>query len=1501
VGGGGGGGGGGVGGVGGGGGGGGEKKRDLLTRNKKPPEPPPPPPTARFWRLSRCRRQSIPNEHQSPYTKHMNLRPLMAFCQSPRWRFALLAGLALAVLSVGRGTGDAAAGLNDYSLPLYLSGTTATHVSGSYTLANAAGPGTGLAKPTATPVAGGSLVASTPYTYEYSVVDSNGIETPVGATFSTTTTVANKSVTVGGLPTGVKVRLYRQTGVATNPFNLLKELPSNASATFLDDGTLSLGAAPPQQAQNTLTGLTNADLGYYEFVPGGAPGGKVASPGFSGRGWVVDAPGAVSIVSGPWTFTNNLKALPNGGLAKNGTADLVIGMWKVDDTGAVVGSSPIIDPTVAGPTGGENTGTNIAIAAGYNYNSGAPAGLTTTTVTGVPAISLAAGEHLYVQFWRRQKTIGATSPLNPTVTLATYDGVSKIAHPTANAFPDTPVLVAVPARTNATPQLSASFTDLDTTDTGTLSFQLCSDPADCAGTLLQSGMSASGVVRNQNGSWTPPANIAPADHSGDRTYYWRARSQDSAGNWSDWSSTNSFDIDTVAPTTPGFVSPAAASRVNSTQVSATFTDTGDNGTLSFQLCNDSLCSSLVSGVAPFTSGNVASGSNVNWTPTGVADGAYYWRVRAQDVAGNYSDAGAWTATRSIVLDTTAPPAPTLDAVAALVKTPPQLSAPFSDPVTTDTDTLLFQVCTDNTCSTTPSASASRPVTNGATGTFTPGSLPDEIYYVRVNATDTAGNPSAWSTVTTFRLDGTAPSVPALGAVAARTSTTPQLSTTYLDNASTGTLTLQLCTNSTCTSVSQSTTSSSIASGTAFNWTPANLADGTYYWRASAQDEATNLSSWSAAASFVVDTVAPNTPTLTAPIAAARINSTQVTATFTDADASDSGTLSFQLCSDTTCSSVLSSSTSSTVSVGAGASWTPAAGVDGVYSWRVRGQDAAGNLSAWSATRSFTLDTTLPSTPALGAPADASYLAAAPALSANFADTDAGDTGSLVFQICADSGCGTLVTSGSSTTGVANGAAGSWTPAGLAGGDYYWRAAGRDAAGNQSAWSATRSFTLDRTPPGVPTLTILGGATRYNHFPSLTATYTDPGAATGGSLTFQLCRTSSCANPVATTTNGGVPNGAVVTWAVAGAGNGDGTYYARASAQDALGNQSAWSAVGTFTLDSTPPSPPSPIGNVALRARTTPALSARVNEPGDPGDAARMLFELCSDATCGNVLASGYSSTVPVGSVASWRGGAMPDGAYYWRAFAEDLVGNQSAWSVTGQFVVDNVAPSVPATPAPDNGALVKAARLTGTFRSDDANDDGRLVFQVCSDAACTNVVAGGTSGSVAASAVAATLRAASLGATGNVASWTAGNLLDGSYFWRVRAEDEAGNNSDWSSTQSFTLDRTPPSKPRAFSATASGRTLTLRWQSPAAGAAIAGYALLVNGRRIRILDADKRIVRVRLLDNDKRSFAIAAIDGAGNIGASTADFVPSTQTTVKKAQARTTPPLPTPARKPRRI
>ena len=707
----------------------------------------------------------------------------------------LLASLALALLSVGHSAGTADASVSDYPATLYLSGAASTRLGTSNTLVATAGPGAPTTPPTAAVAGAGALVPSS-YTYEYTVVNATGGETPPSPTVAVTVSGSNQMVNVGVLPTGVTVRLYRKG--SSGIFRRVAEYVNNGSATQTDnmsDATANSQALLPLSQTKQMAFAT----GFYEFAPGGtfattaATSSSVASPAFSGKGWLVDAAGRVSIPSGTWTFTNNIK-----GTAGSGTARLVIGMWKVNDSGAVVGS-PIIDPAGAG----ENTVANIATVAGT-------ASAIVTTFNGVGAISLAAGEHLYVQFWRHQTTASSST----ITTLYVYDGgVTKIAHPAANGFPDVPVLGGIAARVNTTPTLSTTFTDPDA-DTGTISFQLCSDSP--CGTVLQSFTSAS-LASGANATWTPAALA-------DGAYYWRASATDSAGNLSGFSATSSFVVDTVAPTTPSLVSPAAAVRVNSTQVSATFADAdaGDTGTVSFQLCSNSSCSSVV---ASGTSATVSGGSAGSWTPTGIADGAYYWRAQNTDTAGN---ASAWSATRGFTLDTTAPGVPALVAVGALLKAVPQLSAGFSDPDGPDTGTISFQVCTDSGCASVVQAGTSPGgVANGSNGSWTPPTLVDGSYFWRARALDAAGNQSsAWSGVQQFSLDTTAPSTPTLGAIAARTNVTPQLTATCADPDApdTGTVSFQLCSNSSCSSVLQSATSAAgIANGASANWTPTPLA------------------------------------------------------------------------------------------------------------------------------------------------------------------------------------------------------------------------------------------------------------------------------------------------------------------------------------------------------------------------------------------------------------------------------------------------------------------------------------------------------------------------------------------------------------------------------------------------------------------------------------------------------------------------------------------------------
>jgi hypothetical protein len=984
----------------------------------------------------------------------MKLRP--NHCGTPtsrrpaRRRRCAPAFAAVAVLTLAF-AGGAGAAVGDYPSPLYLSGAASTQVGTSNALVASPGPGTPSATPTATGGAAGALTGT--YSYAYTVVDATGGETAVSAT-SIAATVAAQSITVGNLPTGVTIRLYRKT---SGLFTRVATIASNASATYsdnMDDATAATQTVLPQ-AQNRIPLSTT---GYQEFAPGGyaPPSATTAVSGSAsttptGRGWIVDGPGSVGFAGSAsnWTFKAILKQN-----ASSGAARLVVGMWKVTTSGGAISASTLlVDPTCSvapcgsGAAPGENT-TTFVTASGTK---------TITHTVSVNAFSLLADEHLYLQFWRRQSTAMAFgSSSNQLATMFAYDGTAQITHPAASTPPNdpTPSSPAAASRSMASPALSAGFSDPDAADTGTLTFQVCSDSG--CGTVVTSG-TATSVANGGTGSWTP-------GHLADGVYYWRVQAQDPAANLSNWSATRTFVVDNVPPTTPVLASPADTVRTNSTQLGATFADpdSTDTGTLTFQICADAACATVIS---TGSSSSVASGATGTWTGT-ATDGVRYWRAMATDAAGNTS---GWSSTRSFTLDTT-PPAPpnfTIPPDGMHVTAVPSFTSLFADPDDGDTGTLQFQVCSDAACNHVADAGSSVTLTNSGVATWTPGSLADGTYYARVRGVDLAGNASSWSPLRTFTLDRTVPTPPVLGVPddAARVNATPQLHATFADPdaVDSGTILFELCWDAACGSVIATGPSATLANGGAGTWTPSSLSDGFFYWRARAQDLAGNLSGWSGAHSFTRDTVAPQVPALVTPTDLRVAAAPALAATFDDADKGDSGALSFQLCSDSSCANVVGSGTATGLANGANGTWTPDALADGAYYWRAQAQDVAGNLSSWSATRTFAVDTVAPAVPILLSPKEG--VRANGPLLARFTDPDAGDNGTLIFQVCADADCVTVLGGGSSPD-VENGTNGSWTTAAADGG-IFWRARAEDAAGNQSDWSATRSFTLDKKPPTRP--------------------------------------------------------------------------------------------------------------------------------------------------------------------------------------------------------------------------------------------------------------------------------------------------------------------------------------------------------------------------------------------------------------------------------------------------
>ena len=227
------------------------------------------------------------------------------------------------MLSLGRASLPAGAALSDYQPTLYLSGTPSTVVSGAYQLVNGQGVSTtARPAPTATvfcnnncvPTAGSLAngAISFGYSYRYTLVDANGGETAPSPSI-TASSVHFGEITVGNLPTGVTVRIYRDptTGNNNGPWKRVVELPNNASSTYLDNiPDTSLGALLPQSQTRTAT---FAGTGYYEWIPGNGnptsltsgnfPTPQPPSPVFDGKGWVVDHAGGVSFAAGTWAIT----------------------------------------------------------------------------------------------------------------------------------------------------------------------------------------------------------------------------------------------------------------------------------------------------------------------------------------------------------------------------------------------------------------------------------------------------------------------------------------------------------------------------------------------------------------------------------------------------------------------------------------------------------------------------------------------------------------------------------------------------------------------------------------------------------------------------------------------------------------------------------------------------------------------------------------------------------------------------------------------------------------------------------------------------------------------------------------------------------------------------------------------------------------------------------------------------------------------------------------------
>jgi hypothetical protein len=433
----------------------------------------------------------------------------------------------------------------------------------------------------------------------------------------------------------------------------------------------------------------------------------------------------------------------------------------------------------------------------------------------------------------------------------------------------------------------------------------------------------------------------------------------------------------------------------------------------WQLCPTSACASTLQTTTTCCPGH---GATTTWTPTALANGTYWWRVREWE--SSFSNTSGWTGPWSFTIGAGGggpPNAPSAlaqyrsDGVTAIAtaawttQNTVVLKFNVSDPDASQTLTPWVEVRTTNSFSiacgsssafTYSGTNVSAPTAGtNYLATVTVAGLPDQsTYYWRACAKDQNGNVSSWTAragAPDFRLDAGVPNNPAQSGIydlsstwtldKDATSNTTALSMSWdpgADSAS-GVLNYDACfstVNTTCTAIAGTAmigaNTTRQASATA---SPPMTNGTTYYSCVRTRDNQAWVSAWQCSDGFTISTggMAP-TVTLISPANGATVNSDTpiVQARYDDPEAT-SGMVRVEFCATNAASpwSVNCASGYRTVQTapdgvmsGATASLAPNVILpQGTNYWRAQSVDAQGLSSAWSASRSIIVDS-IPPTP-----------------------------------------------------------------------------------------------------------------------------------------------------------------------------------------------------------------------------------------------------------------------------------------------------------------------------------------------------------------------------------------------------------------------------------------------------------------------------------------------------------------------------------------------------------
>src|SRR5207342_3335138 len=449
--------------------------------------------------------------------------------------------------------------------------------------------------------------------------------------------------------------------------------------------------------------------------------------------------------------------------------------------------------------------------------------------------------------------------------------------------------------------------------------------------------------------------------------------------------------------------------------------------------------STTSGFTPSAANRIAQPTGTSYNDSSLAAGSYYYKVQAEDAAGNLSPAS--NEASAVVGDTSPPTAPgTLSATGAVGKATLSWGA-ASDNV----GVVRYDLYRSSVSGFTPSAGnrIAQPSGTSYIDLTTPGS-----YYYKVAAEDGAGNigPASNEASATVLADTSPPTVPANLAASVSGGTVNLSWSASSDDVAVAKYDVYRGTSAGFTP----SAGNRIAQPTGTSYADSGLAVGSYYYKVQAEDGAGNLSGPSnEVQASVADTSPPTAPSgLSATVVGTTVNLSWA------ASSDNVGILRYNLYRGT--SAGFTPSLANRIAQPSTTLYSDIGLAAGTYYYKLTAEDAAGNVSGLSNEASALIpDTTPPSAPAnLSATGGAgqaslSWSAATDNIAVTrydlYRSTTSGFTPSVGNRIAQPSGLG-------------------YSDTGLAAGTYYYKVQAEDAAGNLSPASNEASAVVSSAAP-----------------------------------------------------------------------------------------------------------------------------------------------------------------------------------------------------------------------------------------------------------------------------------------------------------------------------------------------------------------------------------------------------------------------------------------------------